>query len=84
MERIIQEPIRFPEDFLHSSHQNVPGASRWVYPKTGDTVISIVGGGYGLYGDGVRTFEMYDFRDEEPQGYLTREEINAHLEANPV
>ena len=80
----IQEPIRFPEDFSESAHPNVPGATRWKYPKTGDTIISIVGGAYGLHGDGVVTFEMYDFREDDPWDYLTKEEINAHLEDHPV
>jgi hypothetical protein len=84
MGRIIQEPIRFPEDFSRSMHPNIPGATRWTYPKTGDTVISVVGGGFGLHGDGVVTFEMYDFREDGPQDYLTQEEINAHLEVYPV
>lgn len=84
MGRITPEPIRFPEDFSVSAHPNVPGGTRWKYPKEGDTVISIVGGAYGLNGDGVVTFEMFDFREDGPWDYLTREEINAHLEDHPV
>lgn len=75
---------KFPQDFRERSHPVVPGATQWTYPPDKDTVISIVGGGYGLYGDGVRTFEMYDFREDGPQGYLTSEEINEHLEAHPI
>lgn len=76
---------KFPQDFREKSHPVVPGATQWTYaPKDQDTVISIVGGGYGLYGDGVRTFEMFDFREDGPQGYLTEEEINEHLEAHPI
>ena len=74
----------FPQDFLRKAHQVVSGATQWVYPTTGDAVISIAGGGYGLYGDGVRTFEMFDFRDDEPQGYLLEDEINEHLRNNPI
>ena len=75
----------FPESFKRKIHSVVPGATQWVLKdEEGNTVISVVGGGYGLYGDGVRTFEMYDFREEEPQGYLTKEEINKHLVENQV
>ena len=77
----------FPNDFSEREHPNVPGATQWRYPKylaDGEiTMISIVGGGYGLNGDGVRTFEMFDFREEDTRGYMTKEEINDHLSANP-
>lgn len=59
-------------------------AKRWTYPTDRKPVISIVGGGYGLYGDGVHTFEMYDFREDSPRGYMTKEEINKHLDDNPI
>jgi hypothetical protein len=77
---------KFPDDFSKSVHSVVPGATQWIlkYPNTNKVAISIVGGGLGLYGDGVRTFEMYDFRESEPQGYLTVDEINQHLQDNPV
>ena len=78
------ETIVFPDDFSRMMHKVIPGATQWVYPKTGDVVISVVGGGFGIHGDGVRTFEMYDFREDEPQGYLLEEEINEHLEKNPI
>jgi hypothetical protein len=57
----------------------------WVLRREGDgkTIISVIGGGFGHYGDGVTTFEMYDFREEDPQGYLTVDEINEHLKQNP-
>jgi len=76
---------KFPEDFHMKIHPVVPGATQWTYaPEGKDTVISIVGGGYGLYGDGLRTFEMYDFREDGPQGHLLVEEINEHLQNNPI
>lgn len=75
----------FPQDFNVKAHPVVPGATHWTYPTSGDTVISVVGGGdFGLYGDGINTFEMYDFRESEPQGYLTSDEINEHLVNNPI
>lgn len=73
------EKITFPESFARRSHPVIPGATQWTYPKTGKTIISIVGGGMGLHGDGVVTFEMYDFREEGPLDYLNHDEINDHL-----
>jgi hypothetical protein len=37
--------------------------------------ISIVGGRYGLYGDGVNTFEIWRSCDDDVQGWLTPEEV---------
>jgi hypothetical protein len=79
----METPI-FPQDFLRRPHPVVSNATMWTYPKTGKTVISIVGGGEGLYGNGVETFEMFDFRQEETQNYLLEEEINEHLKNNPI
>jgi hypothetical protein len=73
----------FPQDFERTTHKVVPGATQWLW-KNGDIKISIVGGGQGLYGDGVVSFEMYDFREDDVQGYLTVEEINNHLKKFPV
>jgi hypothetical protein len=75
--------IMFPYDFQKRIHPVIPGAAQWVYIKDGEVQISIVGGGLGLYGDGVRTFEMFDFREDEPQSYLLEDEINEHLKNNP-
>lgn len=50
---------------------------------TGKTLISVIGGGLGHYGDGETTFEMWDYREDDPQGHLTAEEINEHLATNP-
>lgn len=47
------------------------------------TLVSIIGGGLGHHGDGLQTFEMWDYREGEPQGYLTMDEINEHLTNNP-
>lgn len=79
------EEIKFPDSFSKRAHPNVPGATQWKLLNDDDeTIISIVGGGLGLYGDGVKTFEMYDFREDGPQGYLSTDEINKHLDENPI
>lgn len=75
--------LKFPQDFRKRTHPTLPNAVQWVWPTTGRIGISIVGGHSGLYGNGVTTFEMYDLRQEGPQGYLTKEQINEHLKNNP-
>jgi len=79
--------IEFPKDFKKIPHDVIPGATQWLFDYNDDTneVISIVGGGYGLYGDGVRTFEMWDTKNmEDPRGYMSAEEINQWLNDNQV
>lgn len=38
--------------------------------------ISVVGGIKGLYGDGVKTFEIWKSTEQDPRPYLTPEEID--------
>jgi hypothetical protein len=71
--------LKFPEDFTEKPHRVVPGAYQWFFKYNNDTdeMISIVGGGSGLYGDGITTFEMWDTKNmDEPQGYMTTDDIN--------
>ena len=73
--------LKFPEDFIRKAHRVIPGATHWTfqYPNE-DEMISVVGGGFGLQGDGVTTFEMWDTRCmEDPIGYVTEEFINQWL-----
>lgn len=79
--------LKFPEDFTRKSHHVIPGATQWLfeYNDENNEMISIVGGGFGLHGDGVRTFEMWDTKnDYDPRGYMTAEEINQWLEDHPI
>lgn len=77
--------IKFPEDFTCEPHHLTDlgwayrNAKQWKYVKPNGILISVVGGCAGLHGDGVNTFEMWDFDQEEPQGYLTKEQINEYL-----
>jgi hypothetical protein len=75
----MKNKLIFPDSFKCSVHQVVAGAKQWKAVKPNGTIISIVGGGPGLYGDGVNTFEMYDFDEEVPRGYQRIEEINSYL-----
>jgi hypothetical protein len=81
----------FPKDFKIKAHQVVTGAKQWTLSSKDEdgldlkVIISVVGGGKtGLHGDGITTFEMWDFRDNDPQGYLSIDDINAHLKAHPI
>ena len=80
--------IKFPKDFKNKPHAAVLGATQWTVgtlDKPDEIIISIVGGiDSGLYGNGITSFEMWDFREEEPKGWLTIEEINEHLKNNPI
>jgi hypothetical protein len=80
--RSTEEILTFPEDFILRSHPLGQGL-QWV-DNLENITISIVGGSKGLYGDGITTFEMWDFREENPRGYLSTEDINEHLSNNPI
>jgi hypothetical protein len=83
----MKEGIKFPEDFEKGPHHMIAGATSWLLKnEQGKTLISIVGGGKDgyLYGDGINTFEMYDFSEDGPRDYLTEEEINEHLKDFPI
>lgn len=76
--------MEFPKDFTKKQHEVISNATQWKLEKNNKVIISIVGGGIGLYGDGINTFEMWDYREDEPRGYLTRDEINIYLKDNPI
>ena len=76
--------MKFPEDFTVENHQIVQNAKQWLLKKDNEIIISIVGGGYGLYGNGIDTFEMWDYREYQPKTYLTKDEINTHLQKYPI
>lgn len=69
--------IMFPESFEKKPHFS---GTQWILTDGKNILISVVGGAKGLYGDGIKTFEMWDFKEEYPQGYLTIEEINKHID----
>jgi hypothetical protein len=37
--------------------------------------ISVVGGAQGLYGDGVKTFEVWASHEPDPRGWLSKDEV---------
>lgn len=70
--------IKFPTSFEVKPHNCIPSATQWLY-KNENITISIVGGGKGLYGDGINTFEYWDFSQKNPIPYLSKRSINARL-----
>lgn len=76
--------MKFPEDFEKRKHAVIPGAKQWVLKYKNDVIISVVGGSRLAYGNGINTFEMYDMRQEGPQGYLSIDQINDHIKKYPI
>jgi hypothetical protein len=72
---------KFPQDFEKSSHPLIPGAVQYkMYDTDGSRLYSVVGGGIGLYGNGVTTFEMFsDEANDVVLSYATADEINEYL-----
>lgn len=70
---------KFPQDFKKVKHNVIRNATRWVLHENGRIVLSVIGGGLGVMGDGVDTFEMMDFRDGEVYGHITADEINKYI-----
>lgn len=70
--------IRFPESFNKKAHEIIKDCTHWEFENY-NCKISIIGGGYGVYGTGVTTFEFYDFADDKVIPYLTIDEINELL-----
>jgi len=72
------------DDIQFQPHGAVPGAIQGSFgfpnPDGGDDLwISIVGGGDGLYGDGVNTFEVWGSTMDDPHGWLTKEQVTQEL-----
>ena len=73
---------KFPQDFEQHAHPVLPGAVHYkLYDTDGNRLYSVVGGGMGLYGDGVTTFEMFcDTIGDVVLSYATADDINEYLE----
>jgi len=72
---------RFPDDFIQKVHPVISGSTQWTLSDADDNMLfSVVGGGIGIYGDGVRTFEMYDCEQADVVlQNATIKEINDYL-----
>ena len=67
------------EDLEFGPHPNGFGGKRAVMEFDNGHRISVVGGSMGLYGDGVRTFEIWRSCDGDVKGHLTPEEITEEM-----
>lgn len=66
--------MNFPNDFNKIAHPVVPNAVQYLPKKLQGVFISIVGGGFGLYGDGETTFEL--MIGNKVHGHLSAPEVN--------
>lgn len=77
----------FPDSFQQRRHQlaavmGVAGSQWQLLDAAGKCRVSVVGGptaNLKLYGDGISTFEMWDMNEPDPQGWMTKDEINSYL-----
>lgn len=81
-------PARFPDDFHSQEHPYCKECTAYrFYDFTGDnTQVLVLGGGLGVKGDGVTTYELIDYRFDggEPMEFVTAEEINRYLITKPL
>jgi len=68
----------FPDDFEVTPHKVIKGAKQWL-PKTPlECFFSVVGGKEGLYGDGIKSFEVMVGR--KVYAYQNHDEVNELIE----
>lgn len=66
--------IFFPTDYNMTAHPVIPNATQFKPCEEQPIFISIVGGGLGLYGDGIETFEL--MIGNKVYGFLSPSEID--------
>ena len=64
------------DDIKFVPHATVPGAVMGRLDLQNGIRLSVVGGGFGLYGDGVDTFEVLVSTHDDVIGHQTREDID--------
>jgi hypothetical protein len=67
------------KDLKFYPHRNGLGGIQAIMEFDNGHRISVVGGGYGLYGDGVTTFEIWRSCDGDVKGHLTKEEVSEEM-----
>jgi hypothetical protein len=66
-------------DLKFKPHPNGLGGIQAILEFDNGHRISVVGGAIGLYGDGVKTFEIWRSCDGDIKGHLTPEEITKEM-----
>lgn len=66
-------------DLKFYPHRNGMGGKQAIMQFDNGHRISIVGGSFGLYGDGVNTFEIWRSCDSDVKGHLTPEEVTEEM-----
>lgn len=67
------------EDLKFYPHRNGMGGKQAIMNFDNGHRISVVGGGMGLYGDGITTFEIWRSCDGDVKGHLTKEEVTEEM-----
>jgi len=77
MEFIEKHKVKTFDDLVFKPHANTfnVGAVQAVMKFENGHSISVVGGGNGLYGDGVTTFEIWASWQDDVKGWLTKDEV---------
>jgi hypothetical protein len=66
-------------DLEFHPHRNGLGGKQAIMNFDNGHRISVVGGGIGLYGDGITTFEIWRSCDGDVKGHLTKEEVTEEM-----
>jgi hypothetical protein len=67
------------KDLNFQPHRNGMGGRQAIIKFNNGHRMSVVGGGIGVYGDGVTTFEIWRSCDDNVKGYLTAEEVTEEM-----
>lgn len=67
------------EDLEFKPHGMVSGAIHSIMTFENGHKISVVGGGFGIHGDGLDTFEIWRSCDDGVEGYLTKQEVTDRM-----
>ena len=74
--------VKIFDDLNFEPHSVIPNAvasSMYFDGNVGEEWISIVGGGAGLYGNGVDTFEVWSHILPDPLSYLNKKEVTQEM-----
>lgn len=67
------------EDLVFYPHRNGLGGRQAIMDFGNGHRISVVGGGFGIYGDGISTFEIWRSCDDDVKGYLTIDQVTDEM-----